>query len=64
VTLVGGASTTKPLEPMNINDLPSFGAYVPVGAPGIYKIRFDVKRPGVEGTVSAEFEHRVAEPRR
>lgn len=64
ITLVGGASTTKRLEPMNINDMPSFGAFVPIGAPGIYKIRFEVKRPGVEGTVSAEFEHRVAGPRR
>lgn len=64
ITLVGGASTTKRLEPMNINDMPSFGAFVPIGAPGIYKIRFEVKRAGVEGTASAEFEHRVAEPRR
>ena len=64
ITLVGGASTTKRLELMTINDLASYGAFVPVGAPGIYKIRFEVKRPGVEGTASAEFEHRVVETRR
>lgn len=64
ITLVGGASTTKRLELMKINELASFGAFVPVGAPGIYKIRFEVRRPGVEGTASAEFEHRVAETRR
>jgi hypothetical protein len=35
ITLVGGPSTTKTLEPMEIAKLPSFGAFVPVGAPGI-----------------------------
>lgn len=64
ITLVGGPSTTKALEPMDIAKLPSFGAFVPVGAPGIYKIRFEVKRPGVAGTENAEFEHRIADPRR
>lgn len=64
ITLVGGPSTTRALEPMDIAKLPSFGAFVPVGAPGIYKIRFDVKRPGMAGPESAEFEHRIADPRR
>ena len=64
ITLVGGASATKPLERMDIANLPSFGAFVPVGAPGIYKIRFEVKRPGVAGTASAEFEHRIPAARR
>ena len=64
VTLVGGSSTTKALEPMDIAGLASFGAFVPVGAPGIYKIRFEVKRPGIAGPASAEFEHRIPEPRR
>jgi len=49
---------------MDIANLPSFGAFVPVGAPGIYKIRFEVKRPGVAGTASAEFEHRIPAARR
>lgn len=64
ITLVGGPSTTKALEPMDIAKLPSFGAFVPVGAPGIYKIRFEVKRPGIAGAENAEFEHRIADPRR
>ena len=64
ITLVGGASTTRTLEPMDIARQPSFGAFVPVGAPGIYKIRFEVKRPGVAGTQNAEFEHRIADSRR
>jgi len=64
VTLLGGPSTTKALEPMDIAGKASFGAFVPVGAPGIYKIRFEVKRPGAERTESAEFEHRIADSRR
>lgn len=64
ITLVGGASTAKALEPMEIAGKASFGAFVPVGAPGIYKIRFEVKRPGVPGTDKAEFEHRIADSRR
>jgi hypothetical protein len=64
VTPPAGATMTEPLERVDIADQPSFSAYVPIGAPGVYKIRFDVKRPGVEATVSAEFEHRVAERRR
>lgn len=64
IALLGGPSTTKALEPMEIAGKASFGGFVPVGAPGIYKIRFEVKRPGVPGTDKAEFEHRIADPRR
>lgn len=63
VTLAGGPSVTKRLEPMNIADQPSFGAFVPIGAPGIYRIRFEVKRPGAE-RAEAEFEHRIPGPER
>jgi hypothetical protein len=35
VTLVGGTSTSRALEPMEIAGQASFGAFVPVGAPGI-----------------------------
>jgi hypothetical protein len=64
VTLAGGPSVTRRLEPMKIAEQPSFGAFVPIGAPGIYRIRFEVKRPGVERGDSAEFEHRVPGPER
>lgn len=60
VTLAGSTSVTKRLEPMTIAEQPSFGGFVSVGVPGIYKIRFEVRRPGVAGTSSAEFEHRVS----
>lgn len=62
-TLAGGPSVTRPLEPMSIADQPSFGGFVSVGAPGIYKIRFDVRRSGVPDVASAEFEHRVSAER-
>ena len=55
----GGQGVTTRLEPMTIADQASFGGFVSVGMPGIYRIRFDVRRTGMVGTVSAEFEHRV-----
>jgi hypothetical protein len=60
VTLAGGPSVTRRLEPMTIAGQPGFGGFVSIGAPGIYKIRFDVRRPGTPGVASAEFEHRVS----
>lgn len=63
ITLAGGPSITKRLEPMNIAEQASFGAYVPIGAPGTYRIRFEAKRPGAE-SATAEFEHRVPGPER
>jgi hypothetical protein len=63
VTLAGGPSVTKRLEPMRIAGQPSFGAYVPIGAPGVYRIRFEAKRPGA-APATAEFEHRVPGPER
>jgi hypothetical protein len=59
IALAGGSSVTRKLEPMTISGLPGFGAFVSVGVPGIYKIRFDVRRPGVPGVATAAFEHRV-----
>jgi hypothetical protein len=60
VTLAGGPSVTRRLEPMTIAGQPGFGAFVSVGAPGIYRLRFDVRRPGHAGVASAQFEHRVS----
>ena len=60
ITLAGGPSTTKRLEPMTIAGQPGFGGFVSVGAPGIYTIRFEARRPGVAGVASAVFEHRVS----
>lgn len=60
VTMLGGASVTKRLEPMAIASQPSFGAFFSMGVPGIYRLRFEARRPGVAGIASAEFEYRVS----
>lgn len=60
VTLLGGASVTKRLEPMTIAEQASFGGFFSLGMPGIYRLRFEVRRPGGAETALAEFEHRVS----
>jgi len=60
VTLLGGASATKRLEPMAIANQPSFGGFFSLGAPGIYRLRFEARRPGVAEVASAEFEYRLS----
>ena len=60
LTLLGGASVTKRLEPMAIAGLPSFGGFFSLGAPGIYKLRFEARRPAAAELASAEFEYRVS----
>jgi len=60
VTPVGGASVTKRREPMMIANQPSFGGFFSLGAPGIYRLRFEARRPGVAEVASAEFEYRVS----
>lgn len=60
VTVVGGASVTKRLEPMTIADQPSFGGFFQLGIPGIYRLRFEARRPGAAEAASAEFEYRVS----
>lgn len=58
VTPLGGAVMRKPLEPMTIAGAASFGNYFHMAAPGVYRIRVDVDRPGRPRTI-AEFEYRV-----
>jgi hypothetical protein len=60
VTLLGGASVTRRLEPMTIADQPSFGGFFSLGMPGIYRLRFEVRRPGIAQRASTEFEYRVS----
>lgn len=64
LTLTGGASVTRRLEPMAIAGQAGYGGFVSMDAPGIYRLRFEVKRPGVPGTTDADFEHRVPGPER
>lgn len=64
LTLAGGVSATTKLEPMTIAGQASYGGFVFMDAPGIYTLRFDIRRPGVSGSAHAEFEHRVPGPER
>jgi hypothetical protein len=59
VSLLGGATVTKQLEPMTLAGQPSFGGFFVLGMPGIYKLRFEARRPGVPEVASAQFEYRV-----
>ena len=59
VSLLGGGSVTKRLEPMAIAGQPSFGGFFSLGMPGIYRLRFEARRPAVAQPDSAEFEYRV-----
>ena len=59
VALLGGASIRKRLEPMAIGGLPSYGGFFSMGAPGLYRIRFEARAPAMSGTAFAEFEHRI-----
>ena len=45
---------------MAIANQPSFGGFFPLDVPGIYRIRFEVRRPGIAEVAAAEFEHRVS----
>ena len=60
VTLLGGASVRKRLQPMAIADQPSYGQFFSMSVPGLYRIRLEARRPGAAGVAYAEFEHRVA----
>ena len=64
LTLTDRASVTKRLDPMAIAGQAGYGGFVSMDAPGIYRLRFDVKRPGVPDTAGADFEHRVPGPER
>jgi hypothetical protein len=59
VTLLGSTSVRKRLEPMTIADQPSYGEFFSMGVAGLYRIRFEARRPGAAGVAFAEFEHRV-----
>lgn len=60
VTLVGSPTVTRRLEPMAIAGQPSFGGFFSLGAPGIYRLRFEARRPGRAQSEVAEFEYRVS----
>jgi hypothetical protein len=67
VSRAGSAPVIKRLQPMAIADLPVFGGFFELDAPGVYTLRFKAIRPGATGAAAAaeaEFEYRVSPERR
>lgn len=60
ISLPDGQVLSQRLEPMVISGQPGFGGFASVGDPGVYKIRFDVRRPGTSTVSTAQFEYRVS----
>ena len=53
------SSVSKSLEPVTINNAPSYGNYVRMPGNGAYRITLLVRRPGAAAAVQARFEHRT-----
>ena len=60
ISLLGGSSVTRRLEPMAIANQPSFGAFFQLGVPGIYRLHFEARTAANPRPQSADFEYRVS----
>ena len=59
VAQVGMSGVTKALEPIVINNVPSYGAYFRLHWNSAYQISVGIRRPGAKSPVEAKFEHRT-----
>jgi cytochrome c5 len=59
VAQVGMSGVTKALEPIVINNVPSYGNYFRLHWNSAYRISVDIRRPGAKSPVEAKFEHRT-----
>ena len=57
VSELGLSGTEKKLEPMTIAGAISYGNYFRMSGTGIYRIRVQVRRPGMAQAIEAEFEY-------
>lgn len=55
----GGSGVSKKLEPMVINNTPSYGNYFWMRAKSTYQVTVRIQRPGAARPVEATFEHRT-----
>jgi cytochrome c5 len=55
----GGTGVSKTLEPMVINNKPSYGNYFRMRAKSSYQVTVRIQRPGAARPVEAKFEHRT-----
>ena len=57
VSSIGMATSWAQTEPMSINGMTTYGAYVTLPRPGPYKIRVEIKRPETGKAVEVEFDY-------
>lgn len=57
---IGMASAWTKAEPMLINSVTTYGAYVTLPGPGPYRIQVEVQRPGAGKPVEVEFDYPFA----
>jgi len=57
VSELGLSGTEKKLERMTIADTISYGNYFRMSGTGIYRIRVQIRRPGMAQAIEAEFEY-------
>jgi cytochrome c5 len=56
---LGASSTSKTLEPVVINNVPSYGGYVRMRGKSDYRINVRIQKPDSTGPVEAKFERRT-----
>ena len=59
VTRAGMSGVSKTLEPVVINNAPSYGNYFRMGVKGTYQITVSIRKPDSPVPVEARFEHRT-----
>lgn len=57
---IGMASAWTKAEPMLINNVTTYGAYITLPEPGPYKIQVEIQRPGAGKAIEIEFDYPFA----
>jgi uncharacterized protein involved in high-affinity Fe2+ transport len=57
---IGMAASRQKAEPMLINNVTTYGAYVTLPGPGPYKIQVEIRRPGSGKVLEVEFDYPFA----
>jgi len=57
VSSIGMATSWAQTEPMLINGMTTYGAYVTLPGPGPYKIRVEIKRPDADKAAEVELDY-------
>lgn len=57
---IGMAASRQKADPMLINNVTTYGAYITLPGPGPYKIQIDIQRPGTDKPIEVEFDYPFA----